>query len=61
MVFKVIFEGESIVCSSPRCIHKLLSQGWQLADPKQTEDLTKALEAEESAGRGETLHERNWA
>jgi hypothetical protein len=53
MVFKVIFDGESIVCSSPRRILTLLSQGWRLADPQQTEDLIKALEAEELAGRGE--------
>ena len=61
MVFKVIFDGESIVCSSPRCILTLLSQGWRLADPEQTEDLIKALEAEELAGTGETLHARKWA
>jgi hypothetical protein len=61
MVFKVMFDGESIVCSSPRCVRKLLSQGWQLADPRQTEDLAKALELEELAGRDETLHERKWA
>jgi hypothetical protein len=61
MVFKVTFDGESIVCSSPRCIQKLLGQGWQLADPKQAEDLMKALEVEELASTGETLHERDWA
>jgi hypothetical protein len=47
MVFKVLFEGESVVCSSPRCIQLLLHHGWRLADPAQTEHLLKALEAEE--------------
>ena len=61
VVFKVVFDGESIVCSSPRCVQNLLSQGWRLADPEQTEDLLKALEAEESADTGESLHARNWA
>jgi len=61
MVFKVIFDGESVVCSSPRCILTLLSQGWRLADPGQTQDLIKALEAEDSAGADETLHARKWA
>ena len=58
MVFKVNFEGESISCSSPRCIQRLLSQGWRLADPYQTEDLLQALEAEELAEAGEALHPR---
>lgn len=53
MVFKVLFEGESVVCSSPRCIQLLLNHGWRLADPAQTEDLLKALEAEEWGATGE--------
>ena len=59
MVFKVNFEGESISCSSPRCIQRLLSQGWRLADPSQTEDLLQALEAEELAETAEVPHPRN--
>lgn len=53
MVFKVLFEGESVVCSSPRCIQLLLHQGWRLADPAQTEHLLNALEAEECEAAGE--------
>lgn len=49
MVFKVKFEGESISCSSPRCIQRLLGLGWRLADPSQAEPLLQALEAEEPA------------
>jgi hypothetical protein len=59
MVFKVNFEGDSISCSSPRRVQKLLSQGWRLADPSQTEDLLQSLEAEEPAEPGEVLHPRN--
>ena len=58
MVFKVNFDGESISCSSPRCIQRLLSQGWQISNPSQTEDLLQALEAEEQAEPGEVLHPR---
>ena len=59
MLFKVDLEGESIFCSSPRCIKRLLGLGWRLADPSQTEDLLEALKAEESAGDGEILHPRD--
>jgi hypothetical protein len=45
----VNFEGESISCSSPRCIQRLLGLGWRLADPSQAESLLQALEAEEPA------------
>ena len=59
MVFKVEFEGESIFCSSPRCIHRLLDQGWHLADPSQTDELLRSLEMEEPAEEGEAPHPRN--
>jgi len=58
MVFRVHFEGESISCSSARCIQRLLSLGWQLADSSQTDDLLRALEREEIEGPGELLHPR---
>ncbi len=58
MVFKVNFDGESISCSSASCIQRLLSQGWQLADPAQTEDLLRSLGEEEEADRKEELHPR---
>jgi hypothetical protein len=59
MVFKVILEGESVSGSSPRCIHMLLSQGWRLADPSQTEDLVQSLQAE-LAGKGRFLIRGIW-
>jgi hypothetical protein len=59
MVFKVSFEGEAISSSSPRCIQRLLSRGWRLVDPYQTEDLLQALEAEELADTGVVLDPRN--
>jgi hypothetical protein len=58
MLFKVNFDGESISCSSPRCIQRLQSHGWRLAEPSQTEDLLQALEAQELAETGEVLHPR---
>ncbi len=59
MVFKVTFEEQSISCSSPRCIQRLLSHGWRLADPSQTEDLLRALEAEEIVDPGDVSYRRN--
>jgi hypothetical protein len=59
MVFKVTFEEESISCSSPRCIERLLSQGWRLADLEQTEELLRALEAEELAEQDQAPHPRD--
>lgn len=47
MIFKVRLDGESIACSSPRCVQRLLAQGWQLADPTQTDALLEALRREE--------------
>jgi hypothetical protein len=59
MLFRVDFEGETIACSSPRCIQRLLSLGWQLADPSQAEDLLDALEDEEPLAAGAELHSRS--
>lgn len=61
MIFKVHFDGESIACSSPRCIERLLGQGWRLADPDQTEDLLQALRAEELAEPEGAVHLRRGA
>jgi hypothetical protein len=47
MLFKVELAGESVSCSSPRCIKGLLQRGWQLTDPAQSDDFLKALAAEE--------------
>lgn len=57
-VFKVYLDGDSIFCSSPRCIQKLLSDGWRLADPSQTADLFEALKEDENGGPVGTLHPR---
>ena len=46
MRFEVTLDDGSILRASPRCIQMLLSSGWRLADPGQTEDLLKAVEAE---------------
>jgi len=59
MVFRVNFDGESISCSSPRCIQSLINHGWQLADPSQTADLLQALEAEGLMETGNSLHPGN--
>jgi hypothetical protein len=59
MLFRVDLEGETISCSSPRCIQRLLSLGWRLADPSQIEDLLGALEGEEPVKPGEVLHSRS--
>ena len=59
MLFRVNFEGETNSCSSPRCIQRLLSLGWRLADPSQTEDLLDALEDEEPLEPGIVLHSRS--
>jgi hypothetical protein len=59
-VFKVSIDGEeSISCSSPRCIQRLLGKGWRLADPSQTKDLVQSLEAEEKAEKEDVLHPRD--
>jgi hypothetical protein len=57
-LFEVSLEGESVFCSSPRCVHGLLSQGWQLADPAQTDELVRSLEREEPAEEEEDPHPR---
>jgi hypothetical protein len=49
LIFKVELDGESISCSSPRCVQRLLHLGWRLSDASQTGDLLLALEAEEHA------------
>jgi hypothetical protein len=59
MIFKVHFDGESISCSSARCIQGLVGQGWRLADPSQAEDLVQSLEAEEQAEKEDVLHPRD--
>jgi len=60
MLFRVDFEGESIYCSSARCIQRLLSLGWRLADPSQARHLLAAVEPEEAERQEpvETLHPR---
>ena len=46
MVFRVEMDGESIACSSARCVSRLLKQGWTLSDPAQRRALEELLAAE---------------
>jgi len=48
MVFRVEMDGESIACSSARCVSRLLQLGWVLADPAQGRELERALVLEET-------------
>jgi hypothetical protein len=48
MVFRVEMDGESIACSSARCISRLLQLGWVLADAAQGLELERALALEET-------------
>jgi hypothetical protein len=52
MVFKLASDDALILCSSARCVHRLLSQGWRLADRSQTEDFLQALEDEDAEPAG---------
>jgi hypothetical protein len=56
MVFTVELEGQSISCSSARCIQRLLRQGWALADPAQGDELVRAVETEAPAEPSATVH-----
>jgi len=47
MVFMIELDGETVACSSARCVQSLLSQGWRLSDPAQAEQLTQALVREQ--------------
>ncbi len=46
MVFMIEMEGETVACSSARCVQSLLRQGWRLSDPAQAEDLAQLLARE---------------
>lgn len=59
MIFRVELDGESIQCSSPRCIEKLIAQGWSLCDPEQKEALARLASAERASGEPGTLHPRS--
>jgi hypothetical protein len=47
MVFVIELEGETVACSSARCVQSLLSQGWRLSDPAQADQLVQALAREQ--------------
>jgi hypothetical protein len=47
MVFMIELDGETVACSSARCVQSLLRQGWRLADPAQADDLVQVLAREE--------------
>ena len=48
MVFRVEMDGESIACSSARCVSRLLQMGWVLSDTAQGRELERALALEET-------------
>lgn len=39
-------DGETVACSSARCVQSLLRQGWRLSDPAQADDLAQILARE---------------
>lgn len=47
MVFLIELEGETVACSSARCVQSLLRQGWRLTDPAQADELVLVLAREE--------------
>lgn len=47
MVFMIELDGETVACSSARCVQSLLRQGWRLSDPTQADDLVQVLAREE--------------
>lgn len=46
MVFMIELDGETVACSSARCVQGLLRQGWRLSDPAQADALVLALTRE---------------
>jgi hypothetical protein len=47
MVFMIELDGETVACSSARCVQSLLRQGWRLSDPGQKDELVQLLAREE--------------
>ncbi len=39
-------DGETVACSSARCVQSLLRQGWRLSDPAQADELAQILARE---------------
>jgi beta-glucosidase-like glycosyl hydrolase len=46
MVFMLELDGETVACSSARCVHTLLRQGWRFTDPSQADTLQLELRRE---------------
>lgn len=46
MVFMIERDGETVACSSARCVHTLLRQGWRFTDPSQADALQRELRRE---------------
>jgi hypothetical protein len=46
MMFMIELEGQTVSCSSARCVHGLLRQGWRLSDPAQADALVRELARE---------------
>ena len=46
MMFMIEHEDQTVACSSARCVHGLLRQGWRLSDPAQADALLLELARE---------------
>ena len=46
MMFMIELDGQTVACSSARCVQNLLRQGWRLTDPSQAEALVLAVARE---------------
>ena len=46
MMFLIELDGQTVACSSARCVQGLLRQGWRLTDPSQAEALVLAVARE---------------
>ena len=45
VVYALDQSGRSLYCSSPACVHALMTMGWKLADPQQLVELVRQLSA----------------
>ena len=46
MMFMIELDGQTVACSSARCVQGLLRQGWRLSDPSQAGALVLAVARE---------------
>ncbi|MGE5124892.1 MAG: hypothetical protein ACM3PV_01275 [Betaproteobacteria bacterium] len=52
-------DGETVACSSARCVQSLLRQGWRLSDPGQKDELVQLLAREEVLTPIDLAHARS--